>query len=83
MTLSQVIQSEYEARGGVPGTVIEGKVWREIAVFCDCGVIHSELVADEPSEDLRYYATIKRLRTEWPGCETCGKTYEIGLSGQK
>ena len=83
MKLAQAIQYEYEADGGVPGMVIEGKVWREIAVSCDCGVSHSELVADEPSEDIHYFATIKRLRTEWQRCETCGKAYEIGLSGQR
>lgn len=74
------IQRAYEAEGGLPGKVAAlGLVWRDIAVSCKCGTAASDLVADEPGCDLKFYQAINALRADYKKCPDCGQNYRIGL----
>jgi hypothetical protein len=78
MTLTEM-QREYEAEGGLPGKVAVGKVWRDIAVSCKCGTVDSDLVRDEPGEDVNFYAAGNEFRKMYKQCPDCGQRYRIGL----
>jgi len=73
------IQREYEADGGLPGRVAMGLVWRDIAVSCQCGTVDSDLVYDEPGEDIRFYDTCAEIRKTYKQCRDCGQAYRVGL----
>jgi hypothetical protein len=76
---SQEIQTEYEQDGGLTGKLAVGQVWRDIAVSCKCGTVDSQLVADEPGDDTRYFDAVKKMRHIWRRCADCGQAYRIGL----
>jgi len=73
------IQSAYEADGGLPGKLAVGRVWRDVAVSCQCETVDATLVDDEPGEDIHFNEAIKRLRQEWQRCPDCEQAYRIGL----